>query len=56
MYEYKVVTADSDQVNEEQLNRFGQEGWQLVAVLRALSGGQTHYYYFKRYVGEPDAL
>ena len=43
-YEYRVVSqADvMSPVIEDMLNRWGQDGWELINV----TGGPTAYYYF----------
>jgi hypothetical protein len=47
-WEYKQVVRDLSKetpLNEEELNKFGAEGWELGGILS--QGNQAHYY-FKR--------
>lgn len=42
---YKILQADS-LINEEQLNKLYEEGWELIAIVP----GKYNYFYFKRVV------
>ena len=45
-WEYRLVTRDlTNMPNEDELNAFGKEGWELAGVL--VQGGVSHFY-FKR--------
>lgn len=47
-FEYRVVSRSSS-MTEDELNDFGEDGWELVAVADVAVGpaGRT-YFYFKR--------
>jgi hypothetical protein len=46
-WEYKRIERDEAEapLNEEELNAFGAEGWELVSVVAVAA---TAYFYFKR--------
>lgn len=49
VWQYKVLTSETGQtISEEELNRFGKEGWELAAVLPL---GSSVHFYFKRLKG-----
>lgn len=38
-WEYMILTFGGPEVNEVVLNRYGDEGWELVSVLRGTTNG-----------------
>jgi hypothetical protein len=50
VYQYKQVIRDlstEQLLNEEELNKFGEQGWELAGVVT--SGASAHFY-FKRLI------
>ena len=45
MYENKILQTDEPTASEQQLNDFGNEGWELIAIV---PWEGKWYYYFKR--------
>lgn len=41
MFEYKILQSNA-LANEDDLNIFGREGWQLITILE----NNSNYYYF----------
>lgn len=53
-YEYKIYDCDDRDLNNETLNEFGREGWELVAhntvaiPIEEYSSSVWHYFSFRR--------
>ena len=50
VWQYKQVIRDlntEQMLNEEELNKFGEQGWELVGVV---TNGATAHFYFKRLI------
>ena len=52
-WEYKTV-SESDRLNDEKLNKLGQEGWELVTIWRQGNHLGNRNWVFKREIIEPE--